>query len=78
VTIGRWRNGGTGPEEVRKMVGYPPTCSRCGSILSGYELNKEIDAFVYFCVACRSAEEKSAQLKAKEEVARAEVHQEAA
>lgn len=60
------------------MVGYPPTCSKCGSILMGYELNKELDTFVYFCVNCRSAEEKSARLKAKEEVARAEVHREAA
>lgn len=60
------------------MVGFPPTCSKCGSILMGYELNKELDTFVYFCINCRSAEAKSARPKAKEEVAKAEVHREAA
>jgi len=50
------------------MVGIPATCSTCGSILAGYELNKELDTFVYFCTTCRRAEEeKAARLKVKEE-----------
>ena len=50
------------------MVGIPPTCSTCGSILAGYELNKELGTFVYFCPTCRKAEEeKAARLKVREE-----------
>lgn len=50
------------------MGGIPPTCSTCGSILAGYELNKMLDTFVYFCPACRRAEEeKVTRLKVKEE-----------
>ncbi|MBI2073131.1 MAG: hypothetical protein HYT81_08890 [Gemmatimonadetes bacterium] len=55
-----------------------PTCSTCGSVLAGYELSKELNAFVYFCPSCRSAQEKAAWLKAKEEVAEVEVLKEAA
>ncbi len=60
------------------MTGIPPTCSTCGSILSGYELNKELDTFVYFCVNCRSAKEKVIRLKVREEAAKEEVVREAA
>ncbi len=53
------------------MAGIPPTCSTCGSILAGYELNKELNTFVYFCPGCRRAEEeKSTLLKVKEEPAK--------
>ena len=62
------RKGGLGQQEVRSMGGMPPTCSTCGSILAGYELNKELGAFVYFCTTCRRAEEeKAARLTVKEE-----------
>ena len=67
---------GPGQEEVTKMV-RAPSCSTCGSFLTGFELDKELNFFIHFCPECRSAEEKSARLKAKEEVA-SEVVEEAA
>jgi len=38
----------------------------------------DLDFFIHFCPDCRSAEEKTARLKAKEEVAEGEVVKEAA
>ncbi len=55
-----------------------PSCSTCGSFLTGYELDKELNFFIHFCPDSRSAEEKTARLKAKEEVAEGEVVKEAA
>jgi len=55
-----------------------PSCSTCGSFLSGYELDKELNFFIHFCPECRSAEEKTARLKVKEEVAESEVMKKAA
>jgi hypothetical protein len=55
-----------------------PSCSACGSFLSGYELDKELNFFIHFCPECRSAEEKIARLKVKEEVAEPEVMRKAA
>ena len=68
---------GPGLEEVTKMV-RAPSCSTCGSFLTGFELDKELNFFIYFCPDCRSAEEKSARLKAKEQVVESEVIEEAA
>lgn len=68
---------GPGLEEVREMAA--PTCSTCGSILSGYERSKELNTCVYFCPTCRRAEEEAARLaKAREEVAEVEVLRKAA
>ncbi|MGH7387502.1 MAG: hypothetical protein ACREIZ_03440 [Candidatus Methylomirabilales bacterium] len=55
-----------------------PSCSTCGSFLTGFELDKELNFFIHFCPDCRSAEEKTARLKAKEEVAEVEAVKEAA
>ena len=68
---------GPGQEEVIKMV-RAPSCSTCGSFLTGFELDKELNFFIHFCPECRSAEEKTARLKVKEEVAEGEVQKEAA
>lgn len=56
----------------------PPTCSKCGSVLSGYERSKELHTYLYFCHSCREVEEEAARLRAKEEVAEGEVLKEAA
>jgi thiol-disulfide isomerase/thioredoxin len=53
-----------------------PSCSTCGSFLTGFELDKELNFFIHFCPDCRSAEEKTARLK--EEVAEGEAVREAA
>lgn len=76
--LGDGRREGPGQGEVRKMAGVPPTCSTCGSILVGYERNKELNTFTYFCINCRRTEEKATRLRAKEEVAEVEVLREAA
>jgi len=55
-----------------------PSCSTCGSFLSGYELDKELNFFIYFCPECRSAEEEAARLKVQEEAAQATVLRKAA
>lgn len=56
-----------------------PTCSTCGSILTGYERSKVLNTPVYFCPTCRRAEEEAARLaKARAEVAEVEVLKEAA
>ncbi len=55
-----------------------PSCSTCGSFLTGFELDKELNFFIHFCPDCRSVEEKSARLKAKEEVAEVDQAKEAA
>ena len=68
---------GPGQEEVTKMV-RAPSCSTCGSFLTGFELDKELNFFIHFCPDCRSAEEKAARLKMQEEVAQVEVLKEAA
>lgn len=60
------------------MRGIPATCSTCGSILVGYEWNKELNTFMYFCITCRGAEGKVVRLQAKEAVAETEVLREAA
>jgi hypothetical protein len=75
----QWNNRvmGPGEEEVTKMV-RAPSCSTCGSFLTGFELDKELNFFVYFCPECRSAEEKAARPKGKEEVAVVEAIEEAA
>jgi hypothetical protein len=65
---------GPGHEEVRTMAA--PTCSKCGSVLSGYERSPELNTYVYFCHSCRRAEEEAAGLK--KEVAQAGVLKEAA
>jgi hypothetical protein len=53
-----------------------PSCSACGSFLTGFELDKELNFFIYFCPDCRRAEEEAAGLK--KEVAQAGVLKEAA
>jgi hypothetical protein len=35
----------------------PPTCTECGSVLTGYERSKELNVPVYFCTKCREKEE---------------------
>ncbi len=55
-----------------------PSCSTCGSFLTGFELDKELNFFIYFCPDCRSAEEQAVRLKVKEAVAAGEVAKEAA
>lgn len=37
------------------MKGYPPTCARCGSVLSGFGMSEELGAFVYLCPQCSGA-----------------------
>jgi precorrin-3B methylase len=67
---------GPGQKEVRTMAA--PTCSKCGSVLSGYERSPELNTYVYFCChSCRRTEE-AARLRMQEEVARAEVLKKAA
>jgi len=53
-----------------------PSCSTCGSFLTGFELDKELNFFIHFCPECISAEEKTARIK--EEVAEGEAVKEAA
>jgi len=39
------------------MKAYPPpTCDRCGSVLSGFARSEELDFPVYFCPRCRGPE----------------------
>ncbi|MFQ5656412.1 MAG: hypothetical protein ACE5G5_02635 [Candidatus Methylomirabilales bacterium] len=35
----------------------PPTCLECGSILMGFDWDKELNFPVYFCLSCREEEE---------------------
>lgn len=67
---------GPDPEEVRNMGGNSPapTCSTCGSILSGYEWGKDVRTLMYFCPQCRGVHAEPARLTAnKEEIAGVEL-----
>ncbi len=47
----------------------PPTCSTCGSVLSGYERSKELNVPVYFCHKCRAEEEAAQKVEVMKEAA---------
>ncbi len=38
------------------MVGFAPTCSTCGAVLSGYGRSEELNFQVHFCPQCRARE----------------------
>ncbi len=59
---------GPGQKEVRTMAA-PPTCSTCGSVLSGYERSKELNDPVYFCHKCRAEEEAAQKVEVMKEAA---------
>jgi hypothetical protein len=42
---------GPGRKEVRTMA-FAPTCLKCGSILMGYDWDRELNYPVYFCTEC--------------------------
>jgi hypothetical protein len=38
------------------MGAFPPTCSACGTVLSGYGRSEALNIEVYFCPQCRAKE----------------------
>jgi len=35
-----------------RIMAMPPTCVKCGSILMGYDWDRELNFPVYFCTEC--------------------------